>query len=117
LAVGAGIVALLWEPIMLALFIIGDFSRHQKTPDEIRHDFILQRAAYESLRQMAKEDVNAAYFEVGTDKIQDFWRHGRTWSRSNDWQEKLSLDEVLQRTALTKERYNRYLELLARAKG
>jgi hypothetical protein len=69
---------------------------------------------YELLGSMAKEDFQGSRcFTVGLDHIGGFWEYDEKWTQNNNYEEKLSLDQVLEKLAISSQRYEKYKKLFS----
>jgi hypothetical protein len=97
--------------LAISLTIVGCY----KPPnfEQIKSNFFSNRNSFEKLHAMILEDAGARSrsFAVGTDHIGDYWEFNGKWSHSDHYENKMSLDEVLNDVGITKARYDQYLAL------
>ncbi|MET1257039.1 hypothetical protein [Aliikangiella maris] len=67
---------------------------------------------YTQLTEMVKEDFQGQKcFSVGLDHIGGFWESSGEWTYGSNYQNKLTLEQVLEDVSITPNRYDSYINL------
>lgn len=78
----------------------------------IKVGFTENRDSFERLYLMIQEDTtDSSCFAVGTDHIGDYWGYSGKWNTNQNYEHKISLDQVLKDVGLSTQRYQEYLAL------
>lgn len=103
------------------LILAADMKAHPN-PSQERGDIITRiktqfgeyHKTLEYLRKAAEEDKeDRSRFSVGEDHLgEHYWKDSDTWHHSNDFNTKLSIDQVLSKVKLSKERYQKYITMM-----
>lgn len=80
--------------------------------EDTAKSFAENKDSFTRLRSMIQEDtVGESCFSVGTDHIGDYWEHDNRWNTNQNYQRKITLDQVLEEVGIAKARYQEYLSL------
>jgi hypothetical protein len=104
--------------IIILIILLVSFASCSPPPtaEELANKYKDKVYVYNELKQMIIQDTGELdCFTVGTDNIGDYWKSSGKWTHSNDYQTKLELSEVLKAVNLTRERYNKYLNLFKKS--
>lgn len=100
-----------YVPIPLFFALLGCYQLPDTT--EMKTQFLANRDTFEQLRAMIKEDIKEREcFAVGFDHLGEFWEFDGLWNTNQNYERKVKLNVVLEEEHLTKDRYEKYLELL-----
>lgn len=78
--------------------------------EEIKKDFVENRDSFEQLSSMIKEEnYDASCFAVGTDRIGDYRGHNGKWNTNQNYERRISIEQVLREVGISPERYQDYL--------
>lgn len=96
----------------LLFFIIHLAACGRVDLEGIAKGFAENKDSFMRLRSMIRDDtVGGSCFSVGTDHIGDYWEHDNKWNTNQNYQRKVTLDQVLEEVGIAKERYQKYLSL------
>lgn len=103
-----------WAIALFSLATLVACNQHP-SPQELARKFTRNPNAYEQLRELIRADTGTSdCFEVGLDKIGDFWKHGDSWTRQLG-PKQFQLHEVLAISGISADRYEQYKVMLASA--
>ena len=97
--------------IIFLLFIISGCVQ-QADLEEIKRGFSENRESFERLSSMIKEEsFGSSCFAVGTDHIGDYWGYNGKWNTNQNYERKISIDQVLKEVGISTLRYQDYLAI------
>lgn len=80
--------------------------------ESIKKNFLENRNTFEKLDSMIREEnFTSVCFAVGIDHIGEYWGYNGEWSANRNYENKISLSQVLERVGLSEQRYQKYLTL------
>ena len=80
--------------------------------EAIKSGFAENRASFEQLYSMIQEDTTVSpCFAVGADHIGNYWGYSGKWNTNQNYERKISIEEVLKEVGLSAQRYQDYLAL------
>jgi len=101
--------------LFLAFASLSACLGRQPTVEELAQKYTAAPEAFEALDEMIRVDSKRSNcFAVGLDHIGDYWKFNTGWTHKNDYETKLTTEEVLATIGMERSRYAEYLRLFQR---